>query len=150
MPSSVKSGPACISIHSFGCGIIKDTCHDREHRIINKLEAKEYLMKAKIYRLFAIVSALVGLGLFLFLFFHMTHGNVMEIANNPMAVVILVFPFIPAFIFSRTSRNAEKKLKSLLEEPDAPAQQAAKPITTPAPAKQPPATNVTPLKKTSK
>jgi hypothetical protein len=75
-------------------------------------------MKARIYRLFAFVFAGTGLMLFLFMFFYRTQGNIMAIADDPLAVVILAFPFIPAFVFSLISRKAEVKLRKLLEEPE--------------------------------
>ncbi|MCF8496062.1 MAG: hypothetical protein K9G62_05265 [Alphaproteobacteria bacterium] len=67
-------------------------------------------MKAKIYRAFALAFAFLGLIVFSMLFNQQMHGNFAEAMKDPFTIVILLFSFAPAAVFSWRAARLEKKL----------------------------------------
>ena len=79
-----------------------------------RLKARESLLRSRIYRFTALVFAVLGLVLFVFLFFRYVEGDIMHALKKPSIVLILVLPFLPAAILSRMAVEAEKKLAKLI------------------------------------
>lgn len=69
------------------------------------------------YRLFALCFALGGVALFCFTYFKQSeNGGMLGFFHDPFAVVFLVFPFLPAIVFSFMAKRAEKKLQEIVKE----------------------------------
>ncbi|MCB9996463.1 MAG: hypothetical protein H6869_08525 [Rhodospirillales bacterium] len=80
-----------------------------------RLKAREFLLRAKIYRAIALAFAIGGLVVFLALYFKHVDGHIMAALHNPKLVLILLLPFLPAFVVSRMAVKAEKNLSKILE-----------------------------------
>ncbi len=85
---------------------------------IQKQEARELYLKSKIYRIVAIIFAIVGLGLFGQLYFKQYNGDLAKALSDPFFIVTILFPFLPAIILSLISTRLEKKVVQYLQEPD--------------------------------
>jgi hypothetical protein len=81
---------------------------------VDKKQARELLIKAKVYRLFATVFAVVGAVIFLVLYFRFYGGDFMEALRDPTTIFIVIFPFLPAVLLSLKAKRAEKALHKLL------------------------------------
>ncbi len=84
----------------------------------DKKQARELLIKAKAYRLFASVFAVVGAVIFLVLYFRFYGGDVLASLRSPSTVLIVLFPFMPAILLSLKAKKAEKALHKLLSPPE--------------------------------
>lgn len=73
-------------------------------------------MKSKLYRFFAFVFALLGFGIFAFLYAQKSMGHIWEALRDPFTILILVFPFLPAIVLSWMATRAEVKLNKFLAE----------------------------------
>ncbi len=82
----------------------------------NAAQARNYLIKAKFYRFFAIVFAVVGLVLFTYLYFEKVSGHFFEAIKEPWLVLIILIPFLPAAILSWIASRMEKKLMKVIED----------------------------------
>ena len=83
-----------------------------------KKQARELLIKAKAYRIFAYVFAVVGAMVFLILYFNYFKGDVMASLRDPITVFMVLFPFLPAILLLRKSKKAETALQKLLSTPE--------------------------------
>lgn len=84
---------------------------------MNKERAKEYLIKSKLYRFLALVFAGLGVLLFCYTYFEQSGGgNILTLLRNPVSIVFLIFPFVPAIALSLMARRAERKLSDFLKE----------------------------------
>jgi len=79
-----------------------------------RLEAKALLMKARLYRMIAMVFAFVGLVVFMVLYFKYIEGNILEALSSPSLVVIILVPFLPAIVISWLSVKAEDRFYRLV------------------------------------
>ena len=70
---------------------------------------KEYLIKAKIYRVASMVFVALGLVVFMILYVNTIEGRVMEALKSPMTLGIFIVPFLPAAILSLIADKNEKK-----------------------------------------
>ena len=70
---------------------------------------KEYLIKAKIYRVASMVFVALGLVVFMILYVNTIEGRVMEALKNPMTLGIFIVPFLPAAVLSFIADKNEKK-----------------------------------------
>ena len=76
----------------------------------DKQVARELLIKSKIYRVFAVAFALMGVGVFVAIYAIGYHADPVAALHDPMAVVYVIFPFLPAIVLSRKASKAEKQL----------------------------------------
>jgi hypothetical protein len=79
-----------------------------------KMEARELLIRVKLYRFFALTFAFVGLALFAYMYHSHSGSNPLEALANPVIVVFLAVPFLPAFILSLKARKYEEKLLKII------------------------------------
>jgi hypothetical protein len=79
-----------------------------------RLEARELYMRAKVYRILALVFAAVGLLIFISLYINNVGGGIFEALHRPSTVLIVLLPFLPSYIFSRLSVKAEKKFTAMM------------------------------------
>lgn len=80
-----------------------------------RLEARELLLKSRIYRVIALVFAVMGVAIFALLYFKFIEGDVLSALRKPHLVLFVIIPFLPAFILSRIAFKAEDKLRKILE-----------------------------------
>ncbi len=78
-------------------------------------EAKMFLIKSKIYRGIAFVFLIIGFGVFLALYIQKSEGDIMQALRDPATIIMVVFPFLPAVVFSFMSGSLEKKAYALLD-----------------------------------
>ncbi len=79
-----------------------------------RLQARELLLRSKIYRFVALIFAGVGVLIFAWLYFKWFDGDLMEAATSVSTIFIIIIPFLPAFVLSSMAAGAEKKLAKLL------------------------------------
>lgn len=81
-----------------------------------RLQAREFLLRGRLYRFMALCSVGVGGAVFLLLYFRHIEGHFLESFKNPVTVLIVLLPFLPAFILTRMAVKAEQKFRNILEE----------------------------------
>ena len=81
-----------------------------------KAQARELLLKARVYRFFAVCFALTGLVIFLVLYSSYFSGNIMEALESPATILIILVQFLPAIVLSWLSCRLENKLYRLVEK----------------------------------
>lgn len=74
-------------------------------------------LKVKTYRVFAAVFTLAGIALVLVLYMTKAEGDPLVFFKNPLSIVYVLFPFVPALIFSKISTGAEKQLQKMMGDP---------------------------------
>jgi len=79
-------------------------------------QQRKLYIKVMFYKFTAMAMAIVGLVIFLVLYYQLTNGNVMEVVRNPTYLIILLFPFIPAVILSWIMTRVQNKLERNLEK----------------------------------
>ncbi len=82
-------------------------------------------MKAKLYRLMAIIFAMVGTVMFLTLYFKNVDGNIIGALKRPLLLCMMIIPFLPAIVLSRRAHKYRKALLALTAKPEAAATAAA-------------------------
>lgn len=80
-----------------------------------RLKARELLLRTRIYRFTALVFAVIGLLIFLYLYFKDISGDVLTALANPAIVAVILFPFLPAAVVSWMAARTRKKLMKTLE-----------------------------------
>ena len=81
-----------------------------------RLEGRKLLIRAKTYRLVAIVFALVGIGLLAYVYNTYTGENFLAAIIDPFFVGLILVPFIPVFILSLLAKRCENKLVKIIEK----------------------------------
>lgn len=81
-----------------------------------RLKARELLLRSRIYRFIALVFAAVGLVIFMILYFKYVEGDIINALKKPSLVLIVLIPFLPAFLLSRMAIKAENKFMKILED----------------------------------
>jgi FtsH-binding integral membrane protein len=87
---------------------------------MNKERAREFLIKSKLYRFLALVFACVGVVVFIGLYAQQSKqdgGGFLDILRDPVLIVLMIFPFVPAIVLSLMARRSERKLAEILKEP---------------------------------
>lgn len=84
--------------------------------LISNHEARKCLIKARLYRIFAVLFACVGLLLFVLLYLRNVEGRIFQAFQDPMMAVILLVPFLPAAILSLISRRLENRYFRLVDK----------------------------------
>ena len=87
-----------------------------EHVKLRK-EARELLMKARVYRFFALAFVFFGLVIFLFLYFKHIDGRLLEALTNVKTVLIILIPFLPAAVLTALAARTESKFYDLVHSP---------------------------------
>ncbi len=72
-------------------------------------EIKKYAVKARIYRFFSLVLAALGFVIFIAIYINSVEGNILSALRNPVTIITVIFPFIPAAVLSFMSARNEKK-----------------------------------------
>jgi xanthine/uracil/vitamin C permease (AzgA family) len=74
-------------------------------------DARQILMKAKLFRLFALLFAFVGVLLFIALYLRHVDGSFLSSLRNPFIVLIFLLPFLPALALSLLAGKIESDYK---------------------------------------
>lgn len=80
-----------------------------------KDKMRALIVKARMYRLASILFAIMGVVVFGILYFQNMQGSLLLALRDPMFIVVVAFPFLPAAVLSWLAASAEKKLGNLLE-----------------------------------
>lgn len=94
----------------------------------NRLLARQLLMKAKLYRMFALFFAVTGVVVFISLFLSHIEGSFFDALRDPTTIAILVVPFLPAIVLSLMAQKVERQFASLKLFDNAPASTAKAPV----------------------
>ncbi len=76
-------------------------------------------MKARVYRVFAMVFVIVGLLVFIQLYLTKVEGRLAEAIRDPFMVTIFLVPFLPAAVLSLLATRLERKLISAIKKEEA-------------------------------
>ena len=90
-----------------------------EYRKLRR-EARELLIKARVYRFFALAFAFFGFVIFLFLYFRHIDGRLLDALTNMKTVMIILVPFLPAAVLAWLSSRTEKKFYDIVHSPAPP------------------------------
>lgn len=85
---------------------------------MSNTQAKMLFIKSRIYRGIAFVFLIIGFGVFLALYIQKSDGDIMKALHDPASIIMVLFPFLPAVVFSFMSSSLEKKAYSLLDSED--------------------------------
>ena len=72
-------------------------------------KGRELVLKARLLRLFALIFAIAGLGVFLVLYVQNIEGTFFSALTNPFIITIVIIPFLPAVVLSWIARRVERK-----------------------------------------
>ena len=80
-----------------------------------KVQARELLIRSKVYRILAIVFLFVGIAVIALIYRNVSGGDAARALENPAIIVGMLVTFLPAFVLSLMSSKAEKKLAKVIE-----------------------------------
>ncbi len=83
-----------------------------------KIKARAMLLKARLYRIMGIAFGVTGLVVFLFLYVKTADGNLLDALKNPLSILIIILPFLPAAIFSFLAQRADRAFYDFMQPPD--------------------------------
>jgi len=93
-----------------------------------RLKARELLLRARIYRFMALIFAMIGVMVFVALYFQHINGDIVSAFHDPSFAYILSIPFLPALVLSILAVKADRQLRKMLEpQTTAKAEKPAKP-----------------------
>lgn len=78
-------------------------------------KAKELIIRAKVYRAVAFVFAAAGFIVAVLLYQKLAHGRPENIMQNPVLIVILLLPFVPAAFLAMLSGSKRAKATKILK-----------------------------------
>jgi hypothetical protein len=81
-----------------------------------KREAREFVLRARLYRILAIVTAVIGLIIFIILYNRNIGGRFEQAITEPQTIAVILLPFLPSFFMSFMASRARKKLTLLLKK----------------------------------
>ena len=114
------NGPALLQDKGLGETVIPE-------RKKLKRDARELLIKARLYRFFAMTFAVFGVIIFLFLYFKHIDGRLLESLTDIKTVIIILVPFLPAAVLAAMASRTESKFYNLVHKSEtAPDTEAAK------------------------
>lgn len=93
----------------------------------NRLLARSLLIKSRLYRLFALAFALMGVVIFVYLYFQHVEGQLFQALRDPFTIAIILIPFLPAVVLSLMAQKLEQKFKALGKPAESPAKSSTEP-----------------------
>ncbi len=79
-------------------------------------QAKAMLMQSKLYRMLATIFAVVGFVIFIVLYFEKIDGKLLEAFRQPLLIVAMIIPFLPAIVLSKKADKARQKAFKMVEK----------------------------------
>lgn len=92
----------------------------------NRLLARNLLMKAKLYRMFALFFAVMGVVIFISLFLSHIDGDFFHALRDPKTIAVILVPFLPAVVLSLMAQKTERQFSALKLHDNAPDPSAKK------------------------
>jgi hypothetical protein len=83
---------------------------------VDRDSVKKVYIKAKLYRSAALVLAVFGLVLFVYLYVKVTGGDVMVALHNPHFILFILFPFLPSAVMAWLAERLERQTLVKFEE----------------------------------
>jgi|GEM_PF-1923493 len=84
-----------------------------------KQQARELLIKGKVYKILAGAFAIVGIALFIFIYAGQYQGDITRALKDPVIILAILIPMSPAIILSFLASKTEKKFMKLYAELEA-------------------------------
>jgi hypothetical protein len=81
---------------------------------ISSEKARKIIIRARVYRLFAILFAGAGVIIFVILYLQQMEGDIVNALKDRAFLTILLLPFLPAFILSLIAKRLESKYFKLV------------------------------------
>ena len=81
-----------------------------------KEELRILVINAKILQFCADLFAVLGIGLFIYLFYDNFNGRPLAAFQDPVFIVTVVIPFVPAAVLAAMAAGKRKQIKALLEQ----------------------------------
>lgn len=79
----------------------------------NRMLARSLLIKSRLYRFFALAFALMGVVVFITLFFRFVEGQFFTALRDPSIIAMITIPFLPAVVLSLMAQKTEQKFAKL-------------------------------------
>ncbi len=79
-------------------------------------DARQFLMKAKLYRTFSLVFVTIGIFMFCFLYISQVEGRLLEALRDPYTIMIFLIPFMPAAVLTWIADRFEKKYLAAIKK----------------------------------
>ena len=80
-----------------------------------KAQARELLIRSKVYRMLAVMFLVVGIILIAVIYVKVSGGDAAKALQNPVIIIGIVVTFLPASVLSLLASKAEKKLAKIVE-----------------------------------
>lgn len=77
---------------------------------------RESYIKARLYRLFATMFAVGGLVMFFYIYVREVEGHLFRALQDPMLVLMVLLPFMPAVVLSFLAQKHERRLEKALKD----------------------------------
>lgn len=66
-------------------------------------------------RFFAMASVVVGMAVFVFLYFTKIEGRLLEALSDPRTIIIVLMPFLPAAVMTFLAERAQTKFMDFIQ-----------------------------------
>lgn len=73
------------------------------------------LIRSRVLRVFAFITAFVGLIIFTVLYFKVIEGRLQEALSDPRTIAIVLMPFLPAVVISIIAERARAKFIDFIQ-----------------------------------
>ncbi len=84
----------------------------------NRELARSLLIKSRLYRFFALAFALMGVVVFLVLYFRNVDGQLFDALRSPSIIAMITIPFLPSVILSLMAQKLEQRFMKLAKPED--------------------------------
>lgn len=81
-----------------------------------KEDLRILVINAKVLQFCADIFAVLGIGLFIYLFYDNFNGRPLDAFKDPIFVVTVLIPFVPAAALAAMAAGKRKQIKALLEQ----------------------------------
>ena len=81
----------------------------------NLKKAKEYIFRAKLYKVMAYLLAISAFLIAVFIYKTLGHGKPIHVVQNPVLIAVLLLPFVPAFFLAMLSKKKRARATKILK-----------------------------------
>ncbi len=78
-------------------------------------EARNLLLKARVFRFFALFFAVIGFGIFLIFYLQNIDGQIFTALTEPRTLWMILLPFLPAVILSYIAEKTSQEFFAILK-----------------------------------
>jgi len=79
-------------------------------------EGRSLLIRARLYRFFAVAFAFTGLAVFIYFYFTNVEGHLLAVLTRPTVIAAVLLPFLPAAALSFIASRTEARFYNYLEK----------------------------------